>query len=670
MGTLLVSCGGGSTGTPPPQQGGTPSQVVVTAGDGQNGVPGEILPFPVAVTVRDALGLTLANVTVNFSTSNGAQTFPTSVVTGSNGTARALVRLPTIPFTKVTVTATVLGLNATFSATTGPKLLSTFGNVSAAHGVVRPDGIYVGLSNSIDYLPGLGADEFATDGSFLGRLGPPQGKLGLPGLYDDFWSAVAIGNNAVYFRSVLSFPANTMYIVKLDSALSLVQFTDLARSTGVGDFFLTGPMTLDPAGNIYVAMNNSGTVLVFDSVGNKINQILVSRPVAGLAINGAGNLVAFVSNPNSGFSFEEYSMAGNLVNMPSTQPFSDLATFAQDPSGGYLVLDNVGLLYRFNQNYQLVSAVAPPPNIPGFGSAQVMISGADAAGNSYLSSNSGFGLLKLDPTGQMLAVTGWPIGAVCNGCPPIAFVNQLTTAIALAVDPVTSDMYVADSSSSLQMGPSLVRFVGGQFASRLNMPPGDRVNDVAVGTARELYVADYYTNTVHVLDFNGNELQTLSGPQIGIPGSIAIDAADNKYIYDVSSSAIHVFDSNNQPIKTLQLNVAAPASGTIRIDADGTLMFTAWLNNQRTVEKIATDGTVLFSVTFQTSTFVPSLATSDSQGNIFLAGGGQVKVLDPNGKELGQFDVNASNIFPCGLARQGDTVYVCYLNRIIALAAQ
>jgi len=53
---------------------------------------------------------------------------------------------------------------------------------------------------------------------------------------------------------------------------------------------------------------------------------------------------------------------------------------------------------------------------------------------------------------------------------------------------------------------------------------------------------------------------------------------------------------------------------------------------------------------------------------MFLAGGGQVKVLDSGGNELGQFDVNASNFAPCGLTRQGDTVYVCYLNRISALA--
>jgi sugar lactone lactonase YvrE len=79
---------------------------------------------------------------------------------------------------------------------------------------------------------------------------------------------------------------------------------------------------------------------------------------------------------------------------------------------------------------------------------------------------------------------------------------------------------------------------------------------------------------------------------------------------------------------------------------------------------------VLFSVTYPTTTFVPGWATADSQGNMFLAGGGQVRVLDSSGNNLGSFDVDPLNFAPCGLTVQGDTVYVCYLNRISALSVQ
>ena len=99
-------------------------------------------------------------------------------------------------------------------------------------------------------------------------------------------------------------------------------------------------------------------------------------------------------------------------------------------------------------------------------------------------------------------------------------------------------------------------------------------------------------------------------------------------------------------------------------------MLTVWLSGQRMVKKLATDGTELFSITYQSSDFVPYWATADTNGNMFLGGFNQLKVLDFKGIELGQFDLNVYSGSPCGLDRQGDTVYVCYLNRISAFSAQ
>ena len=567
LAVIAAGCGGSTgSGTPaPPPTRGIPSIIVVSAGDQQNGVPNETLPIPLDVIVRDNAGFGVPNVPVTFSVSGGGQAFPQSSVTTETGHARALLHLPATVFAKINITASASTLSANLTATTGPRLLSTFGNVSAAHGTARPDGTYVGFPQSNDFLPGLGYDLFATDLTTVSRLGPLQGKLGVPGLYGNLWSAVSTSNQNLYFRSVLPLANDSAYIAQVDNNLNLISFSDLGRSKDLDHLTLNGPMTVDGAGNIYIAQGNSKAVLVFDSSGKKTNQIsiLPQTALAGIAVNRSGNLVAFMSDSIKGFAFREYSMAGDLVNSPSTQPFATLSSFAQDPAGSYLVLEDSGSLHKFDQSYNLVST-ATFTSVPGFGSGQAVLSGADASGNFYVSSNSSSGLLKYDPNGSLLAVTAWPFQASCPGCPTPSYSNQLASPTAMVVDPVTSDLYVSDNSRSISMGSSVARFSNQQFSGRLNMPLSEFADDVAIGSARELYVADFHSNSIHVLDLSGNELRTIQGPQVGVPASITIDTSNNKYVLDFSTNSIHVLDASDQ--LSTNLNLSTPsASGTLRM---------------------------------------------------------------------------------------------------------
>ena len=127
--------------------------------------------------------------------------------------------------------------------------------------------------------------------------------------------------------------------------------------------------------------------------------------------------------------------------------------------------------------------------------------------------------------------------------------------------------------------------------------------------------------------------------------------------------------ASDQPVTTLPLNLPGPATGYIRIGADGMLLGTFWLNGSRLVEKLATDGTVLFSTTYPSTGFNADMTTADSNGNLFVAGQGQVNVLKSDGTALGHFDLGGSLAPACGIASQSSTVYVCYLNRIIAISA-
>ncbi|MGH7869280.1 MAG: hypothetical protein ACREP9_16995, partial [Candidatus Dormibacteraceae bacterium] len=306
-----IGCGGSASSVTPPGQG-VPSKIVVSGGDQQNGLPGETLPLPVDVLVLDDMGAPVSNVVVEFSVSGAGQSFPQTVTT-VEGHARALVRLPSQPLAKVTITASCATISATLTATTGPHLLATFGNATGAHGAVRPDGSYVGLAFSNDNPPGFGYDLFAPDGTLAARLGPLQGKTSIPGLYYDLWSVMSTPDQKLYFRSYISSVDNSMYIFQLDGGLNLTQFT---RVTSPGPrFSLAGPMAVDTSGNFYIGEDpGSVTVLVFDPSGKQINKIVVGGSVVGLAINRSGNLVALVCDLTGAFSFKEYSMAGSLVN--------------------------------------------------------------------------------------------------------------------------------------------------------------------------------------------------------------------------------------------------------------------------------------------------------------------------------------------------------------------
>jgi uncharacterized protein (TIGR03437 family) len=68
-------------------------QLTKLSGDGQTGLPGATLVQPLTMLARDSAGNVLAGVPVQFSPSPGAQIVSSSVVTASDGTARAIVRL-------------------------------------------------------------------------------------------------------------------------------------------------------------------------------------------------------------------------------------------------------------------------------------------------------------------------------------------------------------------------------------------------------------------------------------------------------------------------------------------------------------------------------------------------------------------------------------------------
>lgn len=114
---LLAACGGGDTTVP----GGGASQLAISGGNGQVGLPGAVLPTPLAVAVTNAAGTGVAGLTISFVVTTGSATVsPAAVKTNTSGIAQTNVTFGATAGT-VVVSASVPGtsLLATFVLTSG-----------------------------------------------------------------------------------------------------------------------------------------------------------------------------------------------------------------------------------------------------------------------------------------------------------------------------------------------------------------------------------------------------------------------------------------------------------------------------------------------------------------------------------------------------------------------
>ncbi len=126
--TGLTALGFTATGTAGPA-----SALAIVSGNNQTGVAGSTLPNPLAVSVKDANGNAVSNVTITFAIAAGGGTVtPLTMATNAQGQAQTSLRLGPLAGAN-TVTASGTGLTAvtfTASATSAPatQLVLTSGN--------------------------------------------------------------------------------------------------------------------------------------------------------------------------------------------------------------------------------------------------------------------------------------------------------------------------------------------------------------------------------------------------------------------------------------------------------------------------------------------------------------------------------------------------------------
>jgi uncharacterized protein (TIGR03437 family) len=123
-------------------------QLTKIAGDGQNGLPGALLAQPLKIVLQDDQGDPVAGAPVQFSASPGAQIVSASDITGVNGQAQAVVRLPAGDGIAL-VTAQAEHQTVTFGLQATHTSLANFPKLSQAADVP--------LGNSTDTITAKGA---------------------------------------------------------------------------------------------------------------------------------------------------------------------------------------------------------------------------------------------------------------------------------------------------------------------------------------------------------------------------------------------------------------------------------------------------------------------------------------------------------------------------------
>lgn len=116
----------------------TVTQIEKVSGDGQTGTAGQLLPIPLGVELRDALGSLIQGATINFSVSQGGGALASqSVITGADGRASTTYTLGTTAGqNRVTASSQVASVSVVFFLTAvaaGPAVVSLqAGNVQSA----------------------------------------------------------------------------------------------------------------------------------------------------------------------------------------------------------------------------------------------------------------------------------------------------------------------------------------------------------------------------------------------------------------------------------------------------------------------------------------------------------------------------------------------------------
>ncbi|MEI6403488.1 MAG: hypothetical protein WCP59_15020, partial [Actinomycetota bacterium] len=244
----------------------------------------------------------------------------------------------------------------------------------------------------------------------------------------------------------------------------------------------------------------------------------------------------------------------------------------------------------------------------------------DAAGNIYIADTGNHRVRKIDAsTGIITTIAGADTNGY-NGDNITATTAQLNFPTGVAVD-TAGNIYIADSSNhrirKVDASTGIITTIAGTdtngyngdnitaTTAQLNFPTG-----VAVDTAGNIYIAEYFNYRVRKVDASTGIITTIAGTdtgdyngdnitattaQLNGPSSVAVDTAGNIYIADTDNQRVRKIDSSTGIITTIA------GTDTGDYNGDNITATTAQLNG-------------------------PSSVAVDTAGNIYIADAGNQRV--------------------------------------------
>jgi sugar lactone lactonase YvrE len=561
-------------------------------------------------------------------------------------------------------------------------VVSTFAGVSGQSGTNDGPGS-VALFNGPWELAFDGAGNLIVSDRYNNTLRKitPKGVVstlaGAPGQAGDTdgGPGVALLNNP---RGVVADTLGNIYFTQADDTVrelradgTVITLAGVANQPGFADGTGSAAQFYYPYG---IAIDGSGNLYVSDCYNYTIRKVTTNGVVTTFA--GKAGVYGYADGPGSGALFSEiggvsFDAAGNLYvadgdsHIRMITPAGDVSTFT-GPLYGPGGADGAGPAASFCNP----AAVALDP------SANLIV--ADSYNNT---------IRKVTPGGVVTTVAGLanqPGSANGNGAAALFYYPA-----GVAVD-AAGNIFVADGGNNLIRKIAAdgtvttvagVAGVGGYSngpasVALLNGPDG-----VAVDGAGNIYVSDYYNNTIRLVSASGNVTNFAGSPgvagnldgaggaaQFNGPAGLGLDAATNLYVADSGNNTIRVI-SPAGVVKTLAgsaLGASGFADGFggaalfnnpvgVRVDRSGNVYVADYLNSE--IRRISPDGRV---TTLAGATGIAAAADGAGQAATFggpadicVDGAGNVYVADSGNSTIRKGWASAPAISSQGLGLAG-----------------
>ncbi|MBI3647631.1 MAG: hypothetical protein HY240_02560, partial [Actinobacteria bacterium] len=386
-------------------------------------------------------------------------------------------------------------------------------------------------------------------------------------------------------------------VYRFDASGALLNSWSSSGATGV---------EIDGSGDAWVTSSSGGTITVYDATG-----AVVAGPYAGSG-SGSGQL----SGPQG------------VAIAPAGAPNAGKVYVADTGNGRIERFSSAGAYQTDWGHYPAPGVMDSPKGIA-----------VDASDNVYVTNQAQGIIQKFDKNGALLAESTYGAGSG-NGQ-----LSASDVAAALAIDPSTGNLYVADTNNYRiqEFTPSLTYLTQwGSFGSsdgQFNKPQG-----IAVDGSGDIYVADTSNNRIQEFSAPGVWVRTWgsSAPSAGSatgafrsPKGLAIDGSGNVWVADSGNNRIQEFGPTGVFIQAWGTGgsgnglLAGPSD--LDFEAGGAVLVDD-MNNAR-VQRFTTSGGYLD----QLGSLGLDLYQFDTPAGIAIDGTGRLLVADTNNNRVQVF---------------------------------